>query len=274
MIFEGVYFQKKSFFTSYQLKTSSPQLLRNIAKCFFGVIFILLSNPTFSQKQVKKISQQWIQSYHEAKLNSKWTLLLDGGYRWREGFAESSAYIIRGGIGYSILPNLRVATGLAHLGFYSNEKIIRQEFRPYQDLQYKSILGKISLNQRLRLEQRFFKDQLIPSWSDLDFNFRFRYQFILGIPVAKLSANFPDRKLILNLGNEIFLNAGKEVTTQVFDLNRLLISPTLQWSKALSISLTWNSQFASTPTPGKYIHSSVSWLQVRHNLDFKKTPHP
>lgn len=251
------------------MKNSSFESLRNIIGFALIIIFISLCNPTFSQKQVKKISQQWIQSYHEAKLNTKWTLLLDAGYRWREGFTESSAYIIRGGFGYSILPNLRVTTGMAHLGFYSNEKIIRQEFRPYQDLQHKSILGKISLNQRLRLEERFFKDRLIPSpWSDLDFNFRFRYQFIIGIPVAKLTAKFPNRKLILNLGNEIFINAGREVSTQVFDQNRFLISPTLQWSKALSISMTWNSQYASTIKPNTFLQSKVGWLQIRYNIDF------
>lgn len=153
--------------------------------------------------------------------------------------------------------------------------MVRQEFRPHQEILYKSIVGKVTLNQRIRIEERFFKHKLFPTPSpDLNFNFRFRYQFIVGIPVAKLSENFPDRKLLLNLGNEIFFNAGKQVTTQIFDLNRMLISPSLQWSKALSISLTWNSQFASTPTPGKYIHSNVTWLQVRHNLDFKKTPHP
>jgi len=257
------------------LKTSNPDLQREVAKFTLAFVFILMCNSAFSQKQINQISQQWIQSYHEAKLNPKWILLLDGGYRWREGFAESSAYIVRGGIGYSLLPNLRVATGLAHLGFYTNEKVVRQEFRPYQDLQYKSSLGKITLNQRLRVEERFFKDKAIPTLSpEVDFNFRFRYLFLVGITVAELSNNFPDRKLILNLGNEIFLNAGKRVTTQIFDQNRLLISPTLQWSKALSISLTWNSQFASTTIRDSYIHSNIVWLQVRHNVDFKTKKKP
>jgi hypothetical protein len=152
---------------------------------------------------------------------------------------------------------------------------VRQEFRPYQDLQYKSSLGKITLNQRLRLKKRFFKDKAIPTRSsEVDFNFRFKYLFLIGITVAELSNNFPDRKLILNLGNEIFLNAGKQVTTQIFDQNRLLISPTLQWSKALSISLTWNSQFASTTIRDSYILSNIVWLQVRHNVDFKTKKKP
>ncbi|WP_175574458.1 DUF2490 domain-containing protein [Algoriphagus marinus] len=226
---------------------------------------------SFPQRKVTQISQQWIQSYHEAKLNQRWTASLDGGFRWSGGFFNSSSYIIRGGIGYSILPNLRVATGFAHLGFYSHEKVILQEFRPYQEIRYKSQLGKINLNQRIRIEERLFKDKSNQTpLLELDFNFRFRYSIMFGIPVLQISSKNLDRKIILTLGNEIFLNAGKQAS-QVFDQNRLIISPTIQWNKSLSVSLTWNSQFASTAISDRYIYSDVFWLQIRHNLDFSKS---
>jgi len=236
------------------------------------LLFLLIPIQTFCQKKVSRISQQWIQSYHEAKLTTRWTALLDGGFRWREGFAEPSAYIIRGGIAYSILPNLRAASGFAHLGFFANEKVIRQEFRPHQEIQYRYSIGKVNFSQRIRIEERFFKAKaVITPFSELDFNFRFRYQFMVAIPLFRLAERNPDRKLILNLGDELFLNAGKQVANQVFDLNRLLISPSIQWSKSLSIALTYNSQYASTSIPDRYIHSNVAWLQLRHNLDFRKS---
>jgi hypothetical protein len=240
---------------------------------YLGLIFFLLFPlDTFPQRKVTQISQQWIQSYHKAELNHRWTALLDGGFRWRGGFTNPSSYIIRGGIGYSILPNLRVATGFAHLGFYSQEKVILQEFRPYQEIRYKSPLGKINLNQRIRIEERLFKDRSIQTpLSELDFNFRFRYSIMFGVPLFQLSAKNLNRKLILNLGDEVFLNVGKQVSSQFFDKNRLIISPTLQWNKALSISITYNSQFASTPVADVFVQSNVAWLQIRHNLDFSKS---
>lgn len=239
---------------------------------YLGLIFLLLFPlDTFPQRRVTQVSQQWIQSYHEAKLNHRWIALLDGGFRWRGGFTNPSSYIVRGGIGYSILPNLRVATGFAHLGFYSQEKVILQEFRPYQEIQYKSQLGKINLNQRIRIEERLFKDKSIQTpRSELDFNFRFRYSIMFGIPIFQLSSKTLDRKIILNLGNEIFINAGKQAA-QVFDQNRFIISPTIQWNKSLSVSLTWNSQFASTPIANTFVYSDVVWFQIRHNLDFNNS---
>jgi len=247
------------------------QLLKNPIFYIGLILLFLFPWHSFAQKIVSRKNQLWVQSYHVASLNHRWTALLDGGFRWRGEFTNPSSYIVRGGIGYSILPNLRVATGFAHLGFYSQEKVILQEFRPYQEIQYKFPLGKINLNQRIRIEERFFKDRSIQTpLSELDFNFRFRYSIMFGIPLFQLSAKTLDRKIILNLGNEIFLNAGKQ-TLQVFDQNRITFSPTIQWNKFLSVSITWNSQFASSVSDKRFVYSDVIWLQIRHNMNFTKS---
>jgi hypothetical protein len=261
--------QDNSSIPSYKLKNSSPKFLRNVSKSFVGVIFILLSNPTFSQKKIINTSQQWIQSYNEAKLTDRWTVMLDGGIRWREGFSQKASFIIRGGIGYSISPKVRVAAGFAHLGIYDEERVILQEFRPHQEISYKTNLGKVGLSQRFRLEEQFYKDKSnLSLFSDLDFNYRFRYSVMLGIPLFGLSTKNHDRKLILNVGDEIFLKPGKQISSQVFDRNRFIISPTVQWNKELSFAFTYNLQFTSTIIPEVFVLNRVAWLQVKYNLDF------
>ncbi|GAA0879500.1 hypothetical protein GCM10009119_24680 [Algoriphagus jejuensis] len=228
----------------------------------------LLSTSAFAQKNVISSNQVWIQSYHEGRISEKWNVLLDGGFRWRDGFDNKSAYIIRGAMGYSLSSKLRVSGGLAYLGVYEREKIVRHEYRPHQEILHKSAWGKVKFSNRLRIEERFFKDEVLDA-ATVDFNFRFRYALMVSIPVANLSTKDPTRKMLLNIGNEIFLNAGKEVTDRVFDQNRLVFSPTLQWSENLSISLTYNSQYASTVVPDNFLQSRVYWLQIRHNLDFR-----
>lgn len=229
----------------------------------------LLISPAFGQKEVITSNQIWIQSYQEGRISSKWTALLDGGFRWKNGFDNRLAYIVRGGVGYSLLPNLRIGGGFAFLGVYGEKQIIRYEYRPYQEILMKGQLGKLSLSHRFRLEERIFKDKVF-DFATADFNFRIRYAIMLGVPLANLSSKDPNRKLILNLGDEIFLNAGKQITHNTFDQNRLIISPTLQWNKSVSFSFTYNSQFASTVEPDTYLHSHVAWLQIRHNLDFSR----
>lgn len=91
---------------------------------------------------------------------------------------------------------------------------------------------------------------------------------MVGIPLANLSSKIPGRKLVLNLGDEIFFNAGKEIAHNHFDQNRVLNSPTVQWNRSLSVSFTYNYQYASTPDADIYLVSHLGWVQIRHNLDF------
>ena len=138
--------------------------------------FILLAGPMRAQdKNVTKGNQQWMHYYNQTKLSDKWSMLIDGGFRWKQGLLKRSQYLIRAAGGYNLIPGIRVAVGLAHLGTYTDLDVTIVEFRPYQELRVKLTLGVLGLNQRLRIEQRFIEatsnnDQQIDR-----FNWRFRY---------------------------------------------------------------------------------------------------
>ena len=226
---------------------------------------------TAQNKEVLRGNQTWLQYYGQAKLSEKWTWQFDGGFRWRDVVAESSGHIVRTALGYNAGSKVRLAAGIAHLGFYTQEKLLRVEFRPHQEVQLAHDLGKLGLSHRFRLEERiFFPVEQGRIQRTNHFNFRFRYAAMLGIPLFKLSRDHPESAFILYVGDEIFLNFGPEISHNYFDQNRLILSPTFQFNDALSISLTWNNQFASTPLPSVYAHSQVFWIQVRHQMDFSK----
>ena len=243
---------------------------------FFPIISVCLSllAPEVSPAQEKEIirgNQAWLQYYGQAKLSEKWTWQFDGGFRWRDVFAASSTHIVRTAVGYAPMANLRLSAGLAHLGLYAQETLLRVEFRPYQDAQITQKFEKWDLNHRFRLEERLFfpiSEGRIQQTNQ--FNFRFRYAAVVGIPLFRLSRNRPEPAFILYVGDEIFLNFGPQITHNYFDQNRFMISPTFKLDKALSIALTWNNQFASTPVPSVYAHTQVFWLQVRHQMDWSK----
>ncbi|MDF2157794.1 DUF2490 domain-containing protein [Algoriphagus sp. CAU 1675] len=238
-----------------------------------GILLLLLlgSAPLLAQeKNVSKDSQQWMQYYHESKLSDSWSFLIDGGFRWKNAINDPSQYIIRTGAGYYLSPMIRVSAGFAHLGFYSGNKKNKIEYRPYQEILIKNKWQRLGISQRIRAEERFFKEVLDGEVQDpTAFNYRFRYALMARIPLFQLSPTHPDRKLVLAFGDEIFLNAGQEVTHNVFDQNRFILSPGLQYSKNLTFSFTWNRQFGSTSLPSEYKLSDVFWLQVKHQLDFR-----
>lgn len=232
--------------------------------------FFLLFWPLLAGAGTKNISsgnQQWLQYYNQTKLNAHWTWLTDGGYRWQDGFGESSQYIIRSGMGYLFASNFRLTIGLAHSGGFSEGRVSKAEFRPYQELVIKNQLGRFTLSHRYRVEERFVntvRDGELQTPNS--FNFRFRYALSLNIPLYR----WPDKRALnLGLGDEIFINAGESIVYNVLDQNRFIISPNLQLSSGLNIALTWNSQFAGTSTPAAFKYTDVFWLQIKHKIDLE-----
>jgi hypothetical protein len=236
------------------------------------IIFLFLigicNKATAQQKIIKRGNQQWLQYYAQIKLSDKWILLADGGYRMANNFQNSYQYLIRAGLNYVLNPNIQVGVGFAHFATFSNGKISRDEFRPYEELGIRSKLSNIDINNRIRIEERFFdpvENGHIKGPGT--FNFRFRYSLMAGIPLFNLAKTDKDKKILLNVGDEVFLNAGKKIVYNVFDQNRFLISPTIQFSKNFSVSFTYNNQFAATNVAATYNQTNVVWIQVRQKFN-------
>ncbi|WP_177205421.1 DUF2490 domain-containing protein [Halpernia frigidisoli] len=238
------------------------------------LVSFLVGLKSFAQeKKVNRENQQWIQYYTQLKFNDKWTLFTDGGFRWKNDLENSSQYIVRTGIYYKLNSSMAVGAGFAHLGFYDNSgKINRVEFRPYQEFNMSTIYKPVTIQHRFRLEERFFNpvvDDKIKSGSD--FNFRFRYRLLFTVPVFKLSSTDPTKNVALSVGDEIMINAGKEIVSNVFDQNRLLIGTIVTLDKNFSASLTYNNQFASTKTVGTYNQANIIWLGVTQKINISKS---
>ncbi|MEP7231564.1 MAG: DUF2490 domain-containing protein [Ginsengibacter sp.] len=241
-------------------------------KAIILIFFVGVSTIALSQnRNVKESSQQWIQYYNQAKIGNKWTWSTDGGYRWNILLNNLSQYIVRTGLGYQLNSSMRVSAGFAHLGFYTSEKLSKVEYRPYQEFAINDKYKNLGISHRFRIEERYFKNVVN---GDIQhghtFNFRFRYQCMLNIKLLKLSSANPDKALFMNLGDEIFINAGKKVVYNLFDQNRFLVGPSISFSKNLSVGLTYNSQFAALNAPNSYIHADVLWLIIRQNLNLTK----
>ncbi|HEY5691916.1 MAG TPA: DUF2490 domain-containing protein [Cyclobacteriaceae bacterium] len=232
----------------------------------------LITQASFAQlKNVQRNNQQWIQYYGQIELTDKWNILPDGGFRWQDRFNEKGIFIARIGVGYDLNKKLRVTTGIASTGAYSPTGLRRLEFRPYQELFSSSNLGKLRVHHRLRIEERFYKRILNGDIvNGHDFNFRFRYQFSLSIQIIKIDYKNPNRILSLNVSDEIFINAGKEIVYNYLDKNRLVIGPSVQWNKNINVGIFYNFQFSQLNTPMSYAIDDVIWFTIRHHMNIAK----
>jgi hypothetical protein len=151
----------------------------------------------------------WPQYYIQVPVAKKLFLSTDFSHRYDGAFKNKVQWISRLGFGYKITAQLTLGVGHAYSEFFSASGV-RRENRPWQQLQSDFSVGNIKLMQRLRLEERFQKDQSLER-----FNYRVRFQFQVTIPVL------PEQKLSLQLSDEPMINFGREISGNHFDQNRL-----------------------------------------------------
>ena len=231
------------------------------------LLILLIHTVSFAQKKVTALNQQWLQYYNTTKISKNWTIKVDGGYRWNTAFTKPSLYLGRLIAEYKLDPaHILIGAGIATFGTYNAaEKVARIEIRPNQDFTINDKYKKFKLQHRFRVEERFFKTI---STGATSFNFRFRYRAFFTIPIVKLSKKNPESQLSLNVGDEIFINAGKSIVTNMFAQNRILIGPSVQLNKNWGLSLTYTYEYQSTAKPDSYNASDIFWFAIQHRLDF------
>jgi len=236
---------------------------------FLVFSFIVLAIPVFAQKNITTKNKQWIQYYNTVKLSKKFLLKSDFGYRVENNFEDKSQYIVRSGLGYKIMPKMQIVVGLDHLGEYRGDSLNSIETRPFQEFTINDIYGEIKTQHRFRIEERFFKP--VNSSDFTTYYFRFRYRFNVTIPLYYISKEDKSAKIALNLGDEIFIHAGKDAVYNMFNQNRVLIGSTYQISKALAVRLTYSYEFGANNSPASYRENNILWLGITHKLSaFRK----
>lgn len=208
-------------------------------------------------------NQQWLQYYTLVALNERWTLTADAGLRRIDHFSEWAQTLVRAGINYRVAAQAHTGIGWALFYFYQNNQHTRSEIRPYHELGTKQEWGNSTLQHRLRTEFRFFRHTNLGNNNfGNSFNVRFRYRLYFTTPLMKVSNRYPGRQLLLNVGDELFINAGKQIVYNAFENNRLLLGATLQWNENLGITCNYNFQYGQRALPGSFEHSNIVWLSM------------
>jgi hypothetical protein len=154
----------------------------------------------------------WFIYFGNQQINKKWNWWNEVQYRNYNFAGDMEQLLIRTGIGYNLTENnnnLLLGYGLILSRPYiagTDEKAKTTEHRIYQQFTTRQNFGRVFLQHRYRLEERF-----LPS----DFRMRFRYFLGLNIPFNKPKVE--RSAFYLSAYNELFLNLDKPV----FDRNRV-----------------------------------------------------
>lgn len=185
-------------------------MLLKLFKQFLILIAIIFTNqPSFAQESDVGT---WFFYSGNQKLNTKWNWHNEVQYRTYSIARDFHQLLLRTGIGYNLSENNNnVLLGYAFVrseNYIPNtdDKIANNEHRIFQQFITKQNFGRIYIQHRYRLEERF-----------LETNFQLRMRYFLALNIPLNNKTLVDKTVYLSTFDEIFIKD----QTPSYDRNRL-----------------------------------------------------
>ena len=239
-------------------------------------LFVCFSIFSFSGKaQSVTQSLEWFSLNTNIKLHSLFGITGDAQQRMIGSQNQQQYY--RLGLDMHLSNTLSVVP--FGIGYFVNykygeqpAKFVNNEIRIWQQIFYKHTLSRISVNHRLRFEERFIQDHSSADNSYLGYSnvqFRIRYRIYGNIPINK--PKMEAKTFYICVWDEIFMSIGNKVNYNYPDQNRFFAGPGYQFTKDFSIQLGFFYQlFIKQPTGTAKENNIGGILQINYNFDLSK----
>lgn len=221
-----------------------------VCLCYLIIQSIIL----LAQKKVTHQNLLWYAAYEQVNINKNWIWISEIQERIFISPYAQSQFLLRTHVHRNITNGFDASLGFCYFlqdnnDPYTTDKLSVPELRPHFELAQKQKFKYFSIENRFRTEFRFFH-RVTASKKDLANgyafgNYRLRYQLQFTFPLVKLKEN---QYLKLKCSDEILLNAGKLITKNIFDQNRIYVALNIDVMPNLSFELgylNWYQQRAS-----------------------------
>ncbi|QDK80756.1 DUF2490 domain-containing protein [Spirosoma sp. KCTC 42546] len=248
------------------------------------VFFSLLITRGFSQENrlVDHNTVGWYTYTGDHKLANRWELHTE--YQWRrvELIRAWQQSLARLGLNYKLTDRVKVSGGYTLFVTYpygnypsADAGVPVPEHRIYEDIQLDDQLGRLKLEHRLRLEQRWLgqpsdtNPRKLASW---EYQNRIRYQVSATFPLT--GPTIDDGEFYLNAFDELFISFGRNVERNVFNQNRISGGLGYQIRDNFKLELNYFSRILQHAEPDPLTQKSIFdfdsgiRLNVNYDLDF------
>lgn len=251
-------------------KTNVSGSVRNILLLgFLSLVFVFEGFSQTRPKQVVNIPQTWVGFNSTLIISKKWDVNAEINTRDNHFLQSNYSTSIRASANYKLNENVTLSFGYVNswsapttTGWYTYQ----EEHRPFQQISYTTKMGKISIVNRLRNEERWQERiQADTNTHSYIFTDRIRYLTAVIIPLTS-NKYFPT----LILADEIFMQTGKTIIDNPFDQNRAYIGLKENLLKNLSVDLGYiliDQQKSSGYLFNRY---HTLRLNVNYNFDLSK----
>jgi hypothetical protein len=240
--------------------------------CFITLSFLTQFQLTAQTKtkEVNVQTQSWVSVNSTIRLSKKIGVIADLHMRRNNFFADPSFYFVRTGLDYWINENITAVLGYGQMWVAPTNPAWHhfvQEHRIYEQLQQFSKIGKITVLNRIRNEQRW-QEKIVNDKFTHDYKFTDRVRYLLSFTIPVCS----NKKLpSLVLSDELAIQFGKEVVYNTFDQNRLFIGIKQPVCKALSFDLGYMLFTQEKSTGYQYDKNNTFRWFFYYTPDFRKT---
>ena len=237
---------------------------------FFLFVSVLCQAQT--DKNVDHQSILWTRYYNQLLLNEKWSLHSEFDNRLFLKPVQENLYVIRIQGRYKINDHVETGIGFAYFSVDTQVPEINPDFnipeyRGQQDITWKQNTGKITINQRFQLEERFIhnanKEELLPGTM---FFWRFRYRLQGDYTFWKKE----NQLLKAVLSDEIMFNFGKNIIKNTFDQNRIYAAIHYGLNTNVAFELGYLNSFQRRANGIDYFNRDIVRFSIFHKIKISK----
>ena len=200
-------------------------------------------------------------------------------YQWRraDGFRHWQQSLLRFGLEYEINPKVSVMGGYAWIKTfpYGTQPILHEfnEHRMFEQVNLKDKAGRLEVQHRYRIEQRFLEQYALNSSGnvvqvDPVFRNRIRYRALVMLPLSRKTMG--DQTLFLSINNELFVGFGKGIAKNPIDQNRFITALGWRFNAQTNIQVGYLNQFIFKSNAIDMERNHSLWISMVYNLDFTK----
>ncbi|NOT90414.1 DUF2490 domain-containing protein [Ferruginibacter sp.] len=236
---------------------------------FFLCISFSFADAQTKPKEINEQSQAWLCLNSTIRVSNKWGFMADVHERRNNFLKDAQFHFIRFGINYWLKDNIILTAGYGHMWVapsIAGWHTFSNENRIYEQVQMTSKIGKVSLLQRLRNEQRWQQKMANDKATGQNkFTDRVRYLLSFTIPVFK-NPKYPS----LVVADELCVQFGKEVVYNTFDQNRVFVGVKQKLSKNLSFDLGYMQVKQQKASGYQYDKNNTFRWFFYYTPDFRK----
>lgn len=243
-------------------------------KQFFLILIILIKTSFLAAQTEKNVDQQsvvWMRYLNQLGLNEKFSIQTEFDNRIFIDPTVQNQFVFRTQGRYKVNGQVEFGAGFAYFNVATQDPHVDPgfdipEYRGQQDVTLKQKLGKITLNHRYQIEERFIHNyDKLGLEEGTTFYLRYRYRIQAEVDVWKTK----DQYLKGIVHDEIMINGGNKIVKNTFDQNRVYVALQYGFSPSLSFELGYLNSFQQRTNGVDYFNRDIIRFSIFHKLKLK-----